>query len=93
MGPRCNAGAGRSRFKGRHFVPSEISHEDIAIWPLVLCLPPTLVGGQRPRTLFPEPALAGLLEEFKSPAEAGCQFCSRLPIHQLKLVANKSSGS
>ena len=49
----------------------QISREDIAISPLVLCLPPTLVGGQQPRTLFLEPALAGLLEALKSPAEAG----------------------
>ena len=36
-----------------------ISPEDLVIPPLVPCLPPTLVGGQRPRTLFFEPASAG----------------------------------
>ncbi len=66
-----------------------ISHEDIVILPLVLCSPPTSVGGRRPRTLYLEPALAGLLEEFKSAAEAGCQLCSRRSGHQLKLLPNR----
>ncbi len=43
------------------------------------CLPPTSVGGSRSTTLFLEPASAGLLEELKSPAEAGCQSCPRTP--------------
>jgi hypothetical protein len=41
--------------------------------------------------LFREPALAGLLEELKSPAEAGSREI-RIPFnHQLKLVANKKT--
>ncbi len=68
----------------------KISREDIVISPLMLCLPPTLVGGQRPRTLFLEPASAGLLEEFKSPAEAGSTAICRSSNHQIKLVANRN---
>ena len=64
---------------------SKISCDDIAISPFVLCLPPTLVGGQRSRTLSPEPASAGLLEEFKSPAETGSIAICRSSNHQLKL--------
>ncbi len=60
------------------------------ISPLMSCLPPTLVGGQRSRTLFLEPASAGLLEELKSPAEAGSRGICRSSNHQLKLVANSN---
>ncbi len=66
------------------------SREDIVISPLMLCLPPTLVGGQRPKSLFREPASAGLLEEFKSPAQAGSRAICRPSNHQLKRVANRN---
>ena len=69
---------------------NKILREDITISPLVLCLPPTLVGGQRPKSLFREPASAGLLEEFKSPAQAGSRAICRPSNHQLKLVANRN---
>ncbi len=71
-------------------VMNKKSREDIVISPLMLCLPPTLVGGQRPKTLFREPASAGLIEELKSPAEAGSRAICKSSNHQLKLVANRN---
>ncbi len=50
-----------------------------------------LVGGQRPRTLFLEPASAGLLNSSRSPAEAGSRVICGASHHQLKLVANKNN--
>ncbi len=64
----------------RFWVPTEhkIHGEDIVILPLMSCLPPTSVGGQRSRTLFLEPA------------EAGSRVSGRSSNHQLKLVANRN---
>ena len=70
---------------------AEISRLAVVIRSQLSCLPPTLVGGQRSKPLLLKPASAGLLKEFKSPAEAGCQLYSRPLNHQLKLVANKNS--
>ena len=67
----------------------KIFREHVVNSPLMSCLPLTLVGGQRPRNMFLEPASAGLLEEFKSPAEAGSRVIFISPDHQLKLVANR----
>ena len=53
---------------------AKIARVAVGITSQLSCLPPTLVGGSRATTLFLEPALAGLLEEFKSPAEAGCNL-------------------
>ena len=46
---------------------AESSHEAILIMSQLSCLRPTLVGEQRPRTMFLEPASAGLLEIFEKP--------------------------
>ena len=70
----------------------KISYQPVEIAPQLSCLPPTSVGGSRPTTMFLEPASTGLLEEFESPAEAGCDPLPGLPNHQLKLVANRNSG-
>ena len=67
------------------------SRRAIVIAAHLLCVPPTLVGGQRPRMLFLEPGSAGLLEESRSPAEAGSRVIYRSSDHQLKLVANGKS--
>ena len=66
------------------------SRKDTMISPLVLCLPPTSVGGQRSKSSLLEPASAGLLEEPGSPAEAGSIVICTSPTHQLKLVANRN---
>ena len=68
----------------------KLSREHIMISPSRSCLPPTLVGGQRPGTLFLEPASAGLREELRSPAKAGSRVGCRSSNHQLKLVANRN---
>ena len=67
----------------------KIPRENTVASPLMPCLPPTLVGGQRTRNMFRGPASAGLLEELKSPAEAGSRVICRSSNHQLKLVANR----
>ena len=56
----------------------KISRQHIMISPSRSCLPPTLVGGHRSRTLFFEPASAG--------SRVGCTSSN----HQLKLVANRN---